>query len=560
MTKTQESGTQAEAHRIIDRIDSELEDVGVTLRGQSPPKQLNWDDPDDRALIRRKFEENAGRRVGEQESILAGFGERGRGGNARGDCGDPHPFLCDSCANAVNFGRTCSQSVCARCGVAWCRDAGIKKTAKLRRVRKEQHRHTPDHEHQKFHHQVISPNAGWYYCLARAGFSMEEAQDLTQSVVKEILDEMRGQGLLVRHSYRGKNEDGSLRSDHDDRGFWQQVLNSGRDFYGDVRDQLAWKPHYHCVVVADRLKTFQDDFTERIEDKTGWVLHRISNDDGISIPNDGAMASVVTYTLSHGDIMVRKDANNRSAVWEVGSFEGDPIRSSGRFSAQPADLDWAESVVQRVAKKTLGLYSATTDCGEDLPAVEDPDQLAKNILEDMYPEDPEGRSRVATDAVLHHLSEGNIEAEVSTLHGGGGNVTVTSTAGQLPNSPDGLTGSAGALPWSTAGVATAVSADGGEEATEPIVDGDDVDEETECTCGENHASGHDHDDDEPEHAEECDGTLIPLEEARRRGLLDDDEWLDSAPNADEAREADREWPDDLDPWRTSSPGEVIGAG
>jgi hypothetical protein len=67
----------------------------------------------------------------------------------------------------------------------------------------------------------------------------------------------------------------------------------------------------------------------------------------------------------------------------------------------------------------------------------------------------------------------------------------------------------------------------------------------------------DHDDGNGD--QECDGTLIPLEEARRRGLLEDDDWCADAPHVEEARDADREWPDDLDPWRTSSPGTSIGA-
>lgn len=56
-------------------------------------------------------------------------------------------------------------------------------------------------------------------------------------------------------------------------GLWKELLNSERMFYGDVRDQLAWKPHYHCIVVTDWFKTA--DFTKWIESATGWVVHRI---------------------------------------------------------------------------------------------------------------------------------------------------------------------------------------------------------------------------------------------------------------------------------------------
>lgn len=547
-----ESGRRADPERIVDYIHNDLEDVGVHLDGGSPPKQLNWNDPDDRERIRRKFRENDDRTVKKQEAILPGFGEEGTGENAREDCGENHPFLCDSCASRVDFGRTCAQSVCARCGVSWARDLAIKKSAKVRRVRKEKNYHTPDNEHQLIHHQIVSPSAGWYYALARAGLPMEEAQELTREVVKFILDEMRAQGVLVRHSFRGAREDGSVKEESDDRGLWKERLNSGRDWYGDVRDQLAWMPHYHCVVVGDFLKG--DEFTDRIEELTGWVIHRIADEEsGVSVPNDGAMARLTTYTLSHADIMVREDSHNRSAVWEVGSFQGDPIKSSARFSAPPADLEWADRVVRRAAAKVLGLKSGTTDCGAELPAVDDPDQLAKNILEELYPDDPEGRADVDPDAVLHHVAEGNIDVEVSTLRGGGGTVSIGSGhAGQLPNSPAGLAGDAGDLPWSATGVATAVASDGGAE---PIVD-DQEDSDDGCGCGHDHDDDGGHDDDGA--AEECDGTLIPLGEARQRGLLDDDDWLSAAPFSEEALEADREHPDDLVPWRTSSPGKAVG--
>lgn len=59
---------------------------------------------------------------------------------------------------------------------------------------------------------------------------------------------------------------------------------------------------------------------------------------------------------------------------------------------------------------------------------------------------------------------------------------------------------------------------------------------------------------------ECDGQLVPLGELRQRGLLEDEAWLREAPFAAEAQETDREWPDDLKPWRSSSPGYAIGAG
>lgn len=489
-------------------------------------------------MVRERFDKPL-----ENEPILPGFGETGNAENARDDCGEPHPFVCDSCGHSVDFGRTCSQSVCTRCAVAWARDLAINKSAKLRRVRKEKNYHTPESELQKLHHVVISPSLGWYFDLATAGHTLEEIQDITKDVVKRILDEMRAQGVLVRHSFRGKNDDGSIKSETDDRGAWKERLNSNREWYGDVRGEVAWKPHYHCLVVADWIQG--GDLTERVEKETGWVIHRIADDDGKSLETDGAMARALTYCLSHCDIHVQENGHNRSAVWEVGSFAGDPIKSSSRFSPPPVDMEWADRVVRRVAVDTLGLRSGTTDCGAQLPAVDDPDELARQILEELYPQHDRPTHRdVDTDSVLYHVAEGNLSVDVSTTSGGGGNVTVRDAFGE-PVGPDGWGSTLPDVPRDP-------SYGNSDEPVSTIIV-DDASSEEDCSCGHEHGSG---DDGE----KECDGRLIPLEEARQRNLLEDQEWLREAAHVDEARQADQEWPKDLDPWRTSSPGNSIGAG
>jgi len=521
------SGKNADPQRIIDKIHEIEESVGYYADGERE-RNLKWDDPDHREFVRRKFEENGD----VDEAILPGFGPTGQGENARDDCGDPHPFVCDSCGNTVEFGRTCAQSVCGRCGAAWARDTAINKAAKVRRLRKEKHHHTPDDEHQKLHHQIISPRLGWYFTLARGGFTYAEAKEKTRELVKFILDEMRAQGLLIRHGFRGEKDDGSIASEEDDRGKWKERLNSNRSWYGDVRDELAWNPHYHSFLVGDYLKGA--GFTDKIEDKTGWIIHRVSGEDGKSLPNDGSMARAVTYAVSHANIQLRKQAN-RSAVWEIGAFDGDPFKSSSRFVAKPHDLEWADNYVRRISGEILGLKSGTTDCGAELPSVDDPDELARRILDQLYPNDD---PQVTTDRVLSHVNAGNISVSVSTSDGGGGDVTVRDAFGQRVGS--GGWGSPGALSDPP------TAADGGAEAVRTVVD----DDGDECDCDD-----HDNDDQDT-----CEGTLIPLEEARQRGLLQDDDWRQGAPFVDEADETDQEWPDDLDPWRTSSPGSSIGAG
>jgi len=540
---TAESGRRADPERVVDAIASTPE-----FSESSDQRSLKWTDEDHRDLVRRKFEGDAT----EQEAILPGFGERGYANNAREDCGEAHPFVCESCGHSVEFGRTCSQSVCARCGVAWCRDAAIGKAAKIRRLRMEKHKATPDKEHQKLHHQIISPSLGWFYDLAQAGLSMEEAQQKTYEVVKEILDEMRAPGLVARHSYRGIQGD-DLNDEADDMGEWKERVFHERDFYGDVRDELGWKPHYHCIVVGDWLKVRPDDdeeigLAELVEEKTGWVIHRIEREDEYgekrSLESDGDMAKAVTYALSHADIIVNEDGNNRSFVEEVGAFQGDIFRSSGRFSARPSDLEWADGKVREYAEETLGLHAATTECGEQIPPVDDPNELARRVLEDIWPDDderPEWRDEDA-DTVLHHISEGNINVDVSTTSGSGGDVTVRDATGVELDADT----------WgsSVPDAAGSLTYEGADEPVAVLDERDDLDHDGGC-CS---------DDDDEDEEDECDGSLIPLEEARRRGLLDDDDWCRDAPHVDEAREADLEWPDDLQHWRTESPGKAIGAG
>jgi len=534
-----ESGHRADADRTIHRINRERDGLDVPETGAD--RDWSWDDPAHRSLVHAEFGDDR-----EQEAILPGFGEDGDASLARDDCGDSHPFVCDDCGQSVEFGRTCGMSVCARCAVAWVRDRAIPKAAKVRRVRKKKHQATPGDEHQKIHHLVVSPSLGWFYDLARSGLDRREAQETTREVVKDILDELRAQGVMISHSFRGADEDGATQSESDDRGSWKERLFSDREWDDDVREQLAWKPHIHAIVVSDWIEG--GDLVERVEDETGWVIHRIADDNGVSLQDDGAMARALTYCISHADIHVR-DENNQSIVREVGAFEGDIIKSDGRFTPHPADTDWADAVVRRHANRTLGLASGTTDCGAELPAVDDPDELARRILEDLYPDDDQQRD-VDADVVLHHVSEGNIQVDVSSTDGGGDDVGVTDAFGD----PIGEFQSGGA--FSLPGMPTVSDGEVDGEDLSPLADVLDVNDD-DCSCGEDHG---DRNDDQEASGDRCDGTLIPLGEARQRGLLADEEWCRSAPHVDEAREVNREWDDDLDPWRAVSPGKAIGAG
>jgi len=553
---TDASGRQADPATLVDTILSELESRGFDVDADSyreTLKNLDWSNRGDRNAVRERFQDNGDY----QEPHLPGFGPNGRGRTAKPTCGDPHPFICDCCGRNVNFGETCGQSCCSRCARVWNRDLAAAKAAKMHRLRVEKQAQTPgqgkDGEWQKFHHLSISPPLGWYRDLAAAGLTLQEAQDVTQDVVKDILAELRAQGVVVRHSFRGADDRGDLKDEYDDRGEWKNRLYSEREWYGDVRDELAWKPHFHAVVVADRVHVTNepDDPDARpnlstvVENETGWVIHRIEGRDGKkSIPNDGAMARVLTYTLSHADIMMNQgpqDRNN-SQVWTVGSFHGEAVQHGDTFVPTDADKEWAASAVRDAAEQVLGLQSATTVCSEPIPGVDEPDELARRIQEEIWGDDAD---RVPADIVLDHLARGNIGVQVSTTDGSGGDVTVTDAFGapvgdgfeDVPSAGSSRVRDPGAGAGDTPAAVDALQEDGAD-----VLD-DVADADLRST-----SSTSDGDD-------ECGGQMIPLGEARQRGLLDDPEWCKQAPRVDEAREADREWPDDLDTWNYEGLGD-----
>jgi hypothetical protein len=327
-------------------------------------------------------------------------------------------------------------------------------------------------------------------------------------------------------------------------GLWKELLNSGRMFYGDVRDQLAWKPHYHCIVATDWFKTA--DFTKWIEAATGWVVHCIKDADGNSLYSDGDMARALTYSLSHGDIDVHVDSNNSSAANYVGAALGSIFKSSPRFVATDSDLNWADGKVREHCWRLLGLNSASTECGASIPPVDDPNELARKVMLELYPDD-DPPAHVNTEGVLYHVAKGNIRVDVSTTSGGGGNVTVCDAFGQKLGGSSGLDGG---FPVATGDGTRVIYS--GEDSPIRVVDEDGADQGNSCGDG----CGHDHGDDDQDHV--CDGTMIPLTEARKLGLLEDEEWCADAPFIEQARKADREWPDDLDRWKSKPIVNAVG--
>ena len=529
---------------------SDVRFADPVVENDDPAENRDWDynDPVHRSWVRERFAET-GESATDQEAMPPGFGQDGLGELARETCGDPFCLGCLECANTADIGSTCAQSVCSRCWKAWVRNRGRRKAAHLRRLRIEKNQRTPDGELTKFHHLVISAPLQWYNRLARAGFEMEEALEKTMEIVKKILEVLQGQGVVVRHSYRTANREGEPKS-MDDMDEWKPILTGNDSFYGEdgAREDLVWQPHYHCVVASDWIEG--GELTEKVEEATGWVIHRIADDDGVSLDSDGAMARAVTYSISHGDIVAGDgDSHNRSIIREVGTFDEDSFAAN--FAAKPHDLDWAEEVVEKACGRLINLASTSTECGRSLPAVDDPNQLAINVLEELFPDDPETREKFSEDYVLESIANGDIGVEVSTLLGGGGNVTVTSGSllgadfsGLPTDRVEQLSRSATMTPSGSG----SDPSEAGCEKEECDCDhaGDDAEsagdlENTRADAADAVEISDDADDDD----RRCDGTMVPLSQIRRMGLLEDEEWLEQAPYAEELLEADERYPDDL---------------
>jgi len=287
---------------------------------------------------------------------LPGFGEE------REDCGDPIDFFCDTCFrtndkreedSTYRMGRTCNQSTCPRCASSWCRDRAENAVAYLKALRYARYFDTG--RDQLFHHVVLSPPEDWEL----AG---KDAYEKTWDVVKEILAELGLKGYVGYHPWSGNDEV------DDDRGEWADRLFEGRDFEGDVKEELEGRPHFHVVGVADFVKG--GELTKRVEEETGWIIARITkNNSNKSIAGDDErdelkdLASVVSYVISHTGLKAT-EAGNMSAQWRNVGFKESEINVHTDTHEQ------ARAVVRAVVWKTLGIPSAQLQCEANVAAPE----------------------------------------------------------------------------------------------------------------------------------------------------------------------------------------------
>jgi len=254
------------------------------------------------------------------------------------DCGDDIPRFCGSCGCVEHVGRTCFRSGCPRCWKGWDRRRAATITSKLEALRAYKEAPTEGWSGWKFHHLTLSPPPGY-------ALNSEQPLQRTFDALKGILDELGAStGYLFYHPYRGENGD--------DRGFWKDLLPDGAEQHmADIRDGLTHEPHFHAVVLSQHVAGGFS--TKHIEEKTGWVIERItkSEDSDVSIYDKYDLSRVVTYCLSHTGI-----GENRAAYRAFGEV--------ANFQAHEKFKKGMDAAVRSVAPNTLGLSYQTLMCDE----------------------------------------------------------------------------------------------------------------------------------------------------------------------------------------------------
>lgn len=351
------------------------------------------------------------------EMDLPGFG-----GERYDDCGDDLPHACASCGSTVGVGRTCATSTCSRCAATWCRERATDWAARLMQLKGLRYAVTGDD--QFYHHLTLSPPDMW------AVGDDEDARQGGREIARRVMSELGLEGVCLYHPYRGDDEDApdeqrhpdelynrdrdedDARDQDDDRGAWKQRLFEGRDWEGDVRDELKFDPHYHIVGVGGFVRGGQ--LTRAVEDATGWVIHRITPPDPsatYSIRDDDALARVLAYCYSHAGLRETDAGNHRVESLHTGDF-----LTSASFEVSDETRADAEARVRSEAWRVLGIPSASMSCHRDhlLPPQDDDESTAYGAADD------DGAPTASRDGAEHYATCGGRLVAIDEFDEGAG--------------------------------------------------------------------------------------------------------------------------------------------
>lgn len=345
-TSTEEQEREEQTDELVDILNDlpTLSDEEVADR-HAPRMNSVFSDERSAAMWRDKYRP--------PQHDLPGFGEE------YDTCGWQIPHVCEEHGHQHNIGRTCSRSVCPRCAPAWVAKRAVPITARIESAAKMMGE--PGEAVYK-HHAVASPppemlldSDDWY----------ESCMD----ALKEWMEEIEMQGIILPHPYSGKNEDDEFGAAHDDDiGEWKKRLFADRDWEGDVRHELQHRPHFHIIGATTWFPGAGQ--TDRIYEETkpdatsehGWVFHRITGNRGrssISLGEIDEVARAVTYALSHCAIDTDGDGNNRylhqKTGWAYHAAEGEH---------HEANVRRAREAVHKTIGDTLGIDWTQVGCHE----------------------------------------------------------------------------------------------------------------------------------------------------------------------------------------------------
>lgn len=296
---------------------------------------------------------------------LPGFGE------TRKDppCGTNLPHVCEDCGERHDVGRTCAQNRCPRCAPAWVVDRAPGHVAKVNEAAKMKSAASDGGTAVYKHHGVLQPPRDILID------SDDPLDTFFRTAVRNFMQAIDMDGHAYYHPWSGDNDEGE-----DDRGKWKQRLFSGRDWEGDVLEELKPFPHVHLVGACPWFPG--QDVVKYVNEKTGWVIRRFTERNGspVSLGNMKAIARATTYTMSHLGIEQR----------ESGNYAMMRTYGSAIHNTDGRDEPEAEEAVRDVARETLDLPASDLECQNKLPEEE--------VDSETEPEPPDAEDGDDTDA------------------------------------------------------------------------------------------------------------------------------------------------------------------
>ncbi len=266
------------------------------------------------------------------------------------DCGAEIPHVCEDCGHTFEVGRTCARSMCPRCAASWVTKRAPNMVGRIHEAAKMKSA-ALDNQAVFKHHLAVSPPPEMF-------IDADDPLDEAFHAIRDMMEAIDMEGVVFYHPYRGADATDA----EDDRGEWKKRLFNDRNWEGDVRNDLERSPHFHIIGACPWVPG--GETTKAIEDKTGWVIERITERNGsaVSLGDLPAVARALTYCLSHTGIDTSGDANQAQYRAYGSAFHNAEYRDSTEQKAKKA-VKWA-------APDTLGLSTVGIECKKERPEEE----------------------------------------------------------------------------------------------------------------------------------------------------------------------------------------------